>query len=88
MEENLQFLRFLIECIIDGLNACVGKGSGTGKGIIGGVVLMVIAVVFGLSAFLLDRYTKLKHWQATLCAIAIVVVFILLFCTICIIIDH
>lgn len=84
----MQFLGYLVECIIDGLSACVGKGSGTGKGIIGGLVIIFIAAIYGISLFVIDRYTKLKSWQATLCAIAIVIAFIAVFCTICIIIDH
>lgn len=85
----MQILRYIAECFVDALDAWSGIGTdGSNKGFVAVIILFVIAVIFGLSTFLLDRYTKLKYWQATLCAIAIVIAVILLFCTICIIIDH
>lgn len=85
----MKFLGYIAECFVDALNAWSGAGTeGSNKGFVAIIILFVIAAMFGLSAFLLDRYTKLKFWQATLCAIAIVIAVILLFCAICIIIDH
>lgn len=85
----MQILRYIAECFTDALDAWAGVGSdGSYKGLVADIILFVIAAMYGLFTFLLDRYTKLRFWQATLCAIAIIIAVILLFTVICLVIDH
>lgn len=81
-------LKKIITSMVESLDALVGRHVSVESFLIDTATIVSLLVVYFTSFVILAKSTKWKLHSRILVSIGITIVFIVIFCAICIIIDH